>query len=287
MAINYNSVSEISGLLKKYGLHMSKKFGQNFLLDERQRSAIIDTLDVKPGERVWEIGPGIGALTYGLLQLPVDVTVFEIDRGFISILKNEFCSYKNFNIVEGDFLKTWESSWAEAPPDRIIGNLPYSVGSVIIAALVKSDIMCSRMVFTLQKEVVERITAVSGSKAFSGFSLICQYKWRCTKKGMVPRNAFFPVPDVTSAYMTMDYVGKNENVSRNLYDKFVNDIFLSRRKTIRNNIKNGILKNIIPSEAILEACVQNGVSPGARGEELTVDEVVKICGVLQERYSMR
>ncbi|MBN2508796.1 MAG: ribosomal RNA small subunit methyltransferase A [Spirochaetales bacterium] len=282
MAINYESASAVAEVLKIHGLHLSKKFGQNFLLHPYYQHAIIGFLDAKEGETVWEIGPGIGALTHKLVTLPVKLKVFEIDRGFIPLLYDEFGHNPHFSLQEGDFLKTWKDAWAESPPDRIIGNLPYSVGSVIIADLVKSDIDCKRMVFTLQKEVVERITAKPATKEYSGFSLICQYKWNCRKGGSVPRHVFFPVPDVTSAYVGMDHDDGGGIVPRALYDDFVNDLFRSRRKTIRNNLKQGMLQTRVNTDLLFEACQKAGIALDSRGEQLSVSEVISVCTYIME-----
>ena len=107
---DYNSPAELKQILDQNGFSMQKKFGQNFLINENARTKLIDALDVKEGTTVWEVGPGLGAMTNGLLERGTNLTAFEIDRGFISLLKQFFEQYiqkDTFRIIEGDVIKNW------------------------------------------------------------------------------------------------------------------------------------------------------------------------------------
>ena len=107
---DYNSAAELKQVLDANGFSMQKKFGQNFLINQQARNKLIDALDVQEGTKVWEVGPGLGAMTSGLLEKGADLTVFEIDRGFISLISQYFDDYSKkgkFRIVEGDVLKNW------------------------------------------------------------------------------------------------------------------------------------------------------------------------------------
>jgi len=107
--INYNSASALKAFLAQEGLGMRKKFGQNFLINPAVRQTLADALESRGGDEVWEIGPGLGAMTAMLLEKGLKVKAFEIDEGFIRILKQEFAEEKNFCLIEGDVLKTWKS----------------------------------------------------------------------------------------------------------------------------------------------------------------------------------
>ena len=138
--LNYDSPSEIDRVLKENGLAMSKKFGQNFLINRTNRERLISLMDIEEGMRVWEIGPGLGAITHMLLKKGVELTAFEIDKGFIKILNEmAFNDEENFALVEGDALKTLFKKKLLPLPDRIVGNLPYNVGSVMIAKLIENS----------------------------------------------------------------------------------------------------------------------------------------------------
>ncbi|HKL57168.1 MAG TPA: rRNA adenine N-6-methyltransferase family protein, partial [Sphaerochaeta sp.] len=117
----YDSPKAIKSLLDKEGLALSKKFGQNFLISRHVRENIARELDLEPSMKVWEVGPGIGALTALLLESGCSVTAFEIDHGFCRLLTEQaFGDDENFRLIEGDVLKTWERLWKdEGTPDRI------------------------------------------------------------------------------------------------------------------------------------------------------------------------
>lgn len=129
---NYSSPSFISGFLKERELGMQKRFGQNFMISPHARTKLAEAMDIKEGEKVWEIGAGLGALTAELLNRGANVTVFEIDRGFIGALRElfaRFISAGRLSIVEGDVMKSAkrkeESLLLEKKEIKIFGNLPY------------------------------------------------------------------------------------------------------------------------------------------------------------------
>ena len=123
---DYNSPAELNAFLESKGMAMQKKFGQNFLINESARKKIAASLGIQKGETVWEVGPGLGAMTKELVDLGAKVTVFEIDRGFASLISGFFEDYSKggtFRIVEGDVMKTWKGHLKEAgQPDRFFGN---------------------------------------------------------------------------------------------------------------------------------------------------------------------
>jgi 16S rRNA (adenine1518-N6/adenine1519-N6)-dimethyltransferase len=138
---DYDSPTAIKAFLEAEGLAMSKRLGQNFLVDSRARARILAELGAPPGAAVWEIGPGIGAMTAMALDSGLDVTAFEIDHGFARALRRIFGADPAFRLVEGDFLKTW-AAWARAEgrggrSDAVFGNLPYNASNAMVAALIE------------------------------------------------------------------------------------------------------------------------------------------------------
>ena len=167
-SLNYSSISSIQKVLEDNGLAMTKKFGQNFLLSEDARERIVQAMELEKGMEVWEVGPGLGAITHLLLKAGAAVTAFEIDHGFASILRSQAFADDDFTLVEGDALKTLFQRPMDA--DRIVGNLPYNVGSQIIARLIENSYLPPLMVFTLQREVADRMRAKPGDADYSSFS---------------------------------------------------------------------------------------------------------------------
>jgi len=262
---------------------MSKRFGQNFLVNPNARKRIIDLLSPSESEKVWEIGPGFGAMTHMISGNTDKLTVFEIDRGFCSFLKETFQDEDSFKLVEGDFLKTWRQELEEqGAPDCILGNLPYNVGSVIIGDLIKNSRLKSRMVFTLQKEVVKRMAAKPGSSDYSGFSLICQFTCKVENHGDISGGSFYPKPRVISSIVRLIPHNEYPYVNRQLFISVVNDMFAARRKTLKNNLIKGASAARWGTEPVLEGLKSINLPEGIRGEKLNIDEVIALTNAIEK-----
>jgi len=229
--INYNSAISLKSFLDQNGLGMQKKFGQNFLINPQIRYTLVEALGVKPQDEVWEIGPGLGAMTALLLEKQTKVKAFEIDIGFNRILKQLFCAEQGFFLVEGDVLKTWPKH--EAAP-YLIGNLPYNIAAVLLANLIENKKIFSRMVVTVQKEVALRMAALPGTPDYSSFSVLCASAYKVKPLMSIGRSSFYPAPNVDSMGVLFE---KRENcVYPDLFYKLVRSLFASRRKTVKNNL---------------------------------------------------
>ncbi|MDC7225561.1 MAG: 16S rRNA (adenine(1518)-N(6)/adenine(1519)-N(6))-dimethyltransferase RsmA [Spirochaetales bacterium] len=273
--INYDSPAELREFLESANLSMKKRFGQNFLVNKGGREKIISFLRFSADDSVWEIGPGLGAMTWHLLEGGADVRAFEIDHGFIGQLKEFYGEIPNFSLTEGDFLKNFKKMRddASASPDYILGNLPYVSGSVMIAEIVRSAIKPSGMVFTLQKEVGHRMAAEPGGKEYSGFSLVCQSKYDVFLRGELKPGSFYPRPAVQSVIVEMRPHNRFEPEDANIYYDLIDDLFLSRRKKISNNLVSGKLASKIGKQAASEALKSSGIDGGRRAETLSVADV--------------
>ena len=213
---------------------MSKRFGQNFLVDPNAREKLYAALGASSPVHIWEIGPGIGAMTALLLQRGHSVTAFEIDHGFARILRDLFGNEPRFTLVEGDFLKTWKAS---ALPNIVFGNLPYNVALAIIGDLLESVEVPRQMIFTVQKEAAQRIVSVPGTKDYSAFSVLCSSVCRAKILYDIGASAFWPRPRVTSSVIALsprpDPIAAGDRMG---FSRFVRGAFSSRRKTLRNNV---------------------------------------------------
>ncbi|MDP3178704.1 MAG: 16S rRNA (adenine(1518)-N(6)/adenine(1519)-N(6))-dimethyltransferase RsmA [Spirochaetaceae bacterium] len=262
---------------------MSKRFGQNFLVNRTQRERIIAELRAKAGASVWEIGPGIGAMTALALEAGLVVTAFEIDHGFSRLLRHLFGSYPSFRLVEGDFLKTWKKTLEESgAPERIFGNLPYSAANAIVADLIEGGLVSTRMVFTVQKEAALRMAASPGSKDYSAFSVLCTSACKVRLAFDLGASSFWPAPRVTSSLAVLE--PRREPVAaddRLGFSRFVRSVFLSRRKTLRNNAmaagRNGA--------QVAEALAARGIRPDVRAEALRPEELAALYVELERRRS--
>ena len=263
----YDSPSSLARLLETEGLSMSKRFGQNFLVNRGAREKVLAVLGPRAGERAWEIGPGIGSMTVMLLGAGLELSAFEIDHGFARLLRRFFADQPRFRLVEGDFLRTWKGESAGGGPDLIFGNLPYNVAAAIIAALIEGGQTPRRMVFTVQREAALRMTARPATKDYSSFTVLCASAWTPRLAFDLGAGSFWPQPRVTSSVVVMEPAENPLSPDdRRGFSRFVRQSFASRRKTLRNNLKaagwgEGILDEALASEGLDDKIRAEALSP--------------------------
>ncbi len=271
MTIAYDSPAAIRTFLEAEGLAMSKRFGQNFLVDRNAREKLCAAIGAAEPCHIWEIGPGIGSITSLLLEKGHRVTVFEIDHGFARILRELFGDNPRFTLVEGDVLKTWQGQFAAGLPDIIFGNLPYNVALAIVGDLLEAGCVPSKMVFTVQKEAAQRIIASPGSKDYSSFSVLCASVCKGKILYDIGASAFWPRPRVTSSVIAMaprpDPVAASD---REGFSRFVRGAFASRRKTLRNNLA---ALDARLAAGLGAALAERGIAEDIRAEALSPEQL--------------
>ncbi len=284
---DYSSPKSIMSFLEQKGLSPLKKFGQNFMINPYAKSKIISDLSLLENDTVWEIGAGLGVMTEEILKTKAKkLSSFEIDKGFISLLKSFFIDEiekKRFSIIEGDVLKNWEGEIEkEGKPTCVFGNLPYNIAATFIGDTISRGIIFEKCVFTVQKEVAERMTSKEGSENYSSFTVICKECYNVEGGLVLSPKSFWPHPSVFSqeVIMTKREGVKSENLS--FFVKVVHTLFSARRKTIKNNIK-GLLPTGVTSDFFFEQC---GIKGERRSETLSVQEFEKICEMLMKISSM-
>jgi 16S rRNA (adenine1518-N6/adenine1519-N6)-dimethyltransferase len=265
---------------------MRKKFGQNFLINGRIREKLLDALEMEKGREIWEVGPGLGAMTKGLLERGGILKAFEIDPAFAVLLRELFGEYKNFTLVEGDVLKTWQKEAAglsEFP--FLFGSLPYNIAAALIAEFIENEINFPRMVITVQNEVALRMAAKAGSKEYSSFSVLCASTYKVTPLMLIKGSSFYPSPNVDSRGVRLDILPGEERSSKSgLFFPLVRGLFSSRRKTIKNNLINFAASVIVKGKAektalaTLEKC---GLSGERRAETLGLSEFAALAKTLE------
>ena len=245
-----------------------KRFGQNFLHDVDVIRRIVEAIDPRPGQFIVEIGPGQAALTGALIERAGHLHAIEIDRDLAAGLRTRFPA-QQMTLIEADAL-TFDWSALATGPLRIVGNLPYNISTPLLFALMP---IAERMIdqhFMLQKEVVERMVAAPGGKTYGRLSVMLQFRYRLTKLFDVPREAFKPVPQVTSSLVRMKPIAATElpNVDAEAFARVVAAAFGQRRKTLRN-----ALSELLTTEQIIDS----GVDPQARAETLGVQSFVELA----------
>ena len=245
-----------------------KRFGQNFLHDADVVRRIVETIDPRPGQVIVEIGPGQAALTGSLVERAGHLYAIEIDRDLAAGLRNRFPA-QQLTLIEADAL-TFDWGTLTNGPLRIVGNLPYNISTPLLFTLMPFAERVIDQHFMLQKEVVERMVAAPGGKTYGRLSVMLQFRYRLTKLFDVPREAFKPVPQVTSSLVRMLPIAASElpNVDAEAFARVVAAAFGQRRKTLRN-----ALSELLSAEQI----IGSGVDPQARAETLDVQSFVQLA----------
>ena len=247
-----------------------RRFGQNFLVDSGIINAIVSAIDPQRGDKVVEIGPGLGAITEPLLARLDHLHVVEIDRDLIARLKKQHPPAR-MTIHEGDALAF---DFASIGKDlRLVGNLPYNISTPLLFHLADYVGIVRDMHFMLQKEVVERLVAVPGESDFSRISVMLQYRFHLEWLIDVPPESFDPPPKVQSAVVRLIPRAASELHAKNQekLSQVVQTAFSQRRKMLRNTLK-GTLGDAGFAEL--------GIDPTRRAEDLTVDDYVRIANHL-------
>lgn len=258
------SAGQVADLLQRHGLHPSRALGQNFVIDPNTVRRIARLAEVGPGDRVVEIGAGLGSLTLALLETGADVLAVELDRYLIPVLE-EVVVPQGARIVHGDALELdWEALLSD-PPWVLVANLPYNVATMVVADLLDEVPAISRMLVMVQREVGERIAAGVGSPAYGALSVKIAYWARASLVGRVPAAVFLPQPKVESSLVAIERRDRPAvdpaEVDASWLFRVVRAGFAQRRKMLRRS-----LAGLVSPEAFEAA----GVRPEARAEELDV-----------------
>ena len=268
--------SYVTRIMKERGFSTKKRFGQNFLIDQNIVDRIIQSADLKPGEWVLEIGPGLGALTRGLSEKAEHVVAIEIDTGLVEILK-ETLDNPNISIVEGDALSlNWrellENLGWRGQPLKLAANLPYYLTTPLIMKALESDLPFLSLVVMVQKEVATRMLAEPGSKDVGVLSLAVQYYAEGSLVLNVPRTVFIPSPAVDSAVVELRPRPPKVDAPRDELLTVIRASFQQRRKTVRNALKPVLEEWNLTPEQLDQAMSDAKIEPTIRGERLSLED---------------
>ena len=246
-------------VVNRFGLRMNKKLGQNFLI----RHAVVDDIaaaaELKPGDPVLEIGPGIGTLTQALAETGAAVTAVELDDHLLPVLDKTLEHYDNVRVVHGDIMRIDIAETMNHKPFKLL----------------EQKLPIEKIVVMVQKEVAERMVAAPGSKIYGALSVSVQYYTEPRMLFEISPKCFMPAPEVTSAVVSMD-VRQTPPVQVQEEKRFfqvVKTAFSQRRKTFSNTLKSaGLSKEQIAG--ILEASRIDG---SRRGETMSLQEFADVA----------
>ena len=245
--------TEVRDLLDRFDLRPKRSLGQNFVVEPNTVRRIAELSGVGPGDRVVEVGPGVGALTLALLETGAEVTAVEI-----------FDQLGAFRLVHADAMAVdWGELLGEGPW-TLVANLPYNVSVPLVCDLLDEVPAITRMVVMVQLEVADRLVAGPGEDAYGLPSVKVAYHAEARKVGRVPPSVFLPRPRVDSALV--EVVRRPEpavDADPEALFEVVRAGFAHRRKMLR-----GALRGLVDEEGLAAA----GVDPTARAEELGLDQ---------------
>ncbi len=274
-------------LLEKYKIRLSKRLGQNFLVDRNIIDIIVAAGDINKDDNVIEIGPGFGSLTQAILEQLGEGRLFAIEKDsrLVKVLLDLF-NDKQLDIINEDVMDINWTTFIEEKKllnktIKLIANLPYYITTPIIMGLLEARVPIDRYVFMVQKEVAERMAADPGGKDYGSLSIAVQYFSTPEIVHIVPSSVFIPRPAVDSAVIKLE-----RNIdppvqleSEDFFFQIVKAIFQQRRK----NIKNGLSKaaNIdLDKDLVLNCLAEMGLDKRIRGEKLSIEQIGELSNLL-------
>lgn len=281
--LNHDSAAQIRAVLERCGIGLKRRWGQNFLVNRPARERLLSLLDAHPGSLVWEIGPGLGAMTGPLLARGLRVVAFEIDHGLARLLSESLAGSRDFMLVEGDFVRTWRGALdRHGRPDSVLGNLPYRSASLMIADIVTGELRPKRCVFTVQRELAERLTASPGTRSYSSFTVLCRSCFRIVARGDLQPGSFWPPPEVVSSVVELTPLADAPSGAElRMLSRVTRALFAARRKTIRNNAVAAF------GAGVLAALERQGIDASGRAEDLEPRAYVGLARALLEAERAR
>lgn len=269
--------TDVRELAARLDVVPTKKLGQNFVTDPNTIRRIVAAAKLSGDETVVEIGPGLGSLTLGLLEVAAKVIAVEIDSKMAAALEETIAKRaagKDFVLVHEDALRITD---LPAKPDALVANLPYNISVPVLLHFLERFETIQRGLVLVQAEVAHRLAAGPGSKVYGVPSAKLAWYAEANLAGNVGRNIFWPVPNVDSAlvYFVKRETPLGDEALRLRTFAVIDAAFSQRRKTLRQ-----ALADFAGSPAEAEALLlEAGVNPTLRGEALSIDDFVKIASV--------
>lgn len=269
--------AEIRQLAESIGVVPTKKLGQNFVIDPNTIRKIVAVAKLTGRETVVEIGPGLGSLTLGLLEVVENLIAIEFDAKMAEAIVGTISkktSGKNFQLIHQDAMKVVDLPMA---PDALVANLPYNISVPVLLHFLETFPSIQSGLVLVQAEVAHRLAASPGSKVYGAPSVKLAWYSIANLAGNIGRSIFWPVPNVDSAlvYFKKRETALGDEALRTKTFEIIDYAFAQRRKTLRQ----ALAKFAGSADQAEKLLVSAGVSPSLRGEELTIFDFVKIAKV--------
>ena len=251
-------------------LRPRKSLSQNFLTDPEALDAIVAAAELRPGDRVVEVGPGLGVLTRRLLAAGASVLAVELDPGLVAYLRRELAEVTGFELIEADALSLHPREMFPGEPFKLVANIPYHITSPLLHAFLEGSRPPEVTVLLVQLEVAQRVASPPGGMSY--LSVFAQNVAEAELVARVPAAAFEPAPSVDSAVLRLrrrDDPPVRPGDGRETFYRIVQAGFRQRRKQVHNGLTRELPVDRSAVKAALDAC---GVVPDRRPQTLAVDE---------------
>lgn len=254
-----------------------KSFGQHFLNDDFVCHKIIEEADIRPGDNVIEVGPGMGALTDILFEMDINLWAIELERSVLNRLRPRFNKKENCHLIEGDALKFNFDDIPDASGQtfKLVSNLPYNISGPFIAKIIDERKYFTSLTLMLQKEVASRLTAEPGTKAYGALTVLTKTYFDTFMLFDVDPSSFTPPPKVQSSVIKLYKLDKPriDIIDEDSYKALVKNAFTGRRKTLLNSLSKSLK---IDKELVSTILKDSDIDPGRRAETLSIEEFAEL-----------
>ena len=268
---------EIRALAEELDITPTKKLGQNFVHDPNTVRRIVAAAELSPEDTVVEVGPGLGSLTLGLLEVASQVTALEIDPRLAQRLPQTVQTYApehapKLTVTNIDALTVTPTN-VETSPTALVANLPYNVSVPVLLHLLEQFPSIRRVLVMVQKEVADRLAATPGSKIYGVPSVKAAFYGEVSRAGTIGKHVFWPAPNIASGLVRIDVTADAaRRAQREAVFPLIDAAFSQRRKTLRSTLAQVYGTPQAAEEALRAA----GIDPGLRGEKLAVDDFLRL-----------
>jgi 16S rRNA (adenine1518-N6/adenine1519-N6)-dimethyltransferase len=254
--------------------------GQNLLIDKKFLERIVEASKVLSGDKIVEIGAGLGVLTEALAEKGAEVWGLELDSGFFRVLEEKFVKRREIHLIHADALKyDFEGLAEEIGSLRVVANLPYNVSSRLIFRFFEHRNLFDELIILLQREVAERLVARPGTKDYGILTVLLAVSSQIERLFNIPAAAFFPTPAIKSTLVKITFSPDRAEIKdEGLFIRLVKAAFAGRRKTLRNTLRSS--NTGISEEMISEAAEKARIDLRLRGEALTPQDFVRFSNAL-------
>ena len=275
------SLSDIRGFLERHGLQANRELGQNFLCDEALAAKLVVKAGVEPGDRVIEVGTGLGILTRALAARAAQVVTIEVDSGLVRALRADSVLSSNVELIHDDALRVDLEALAGQgdAPVRLVGNLPYSISAPLLRRLLDLRGRLVDWSVMIQREVAERLLARPGSRDYGSFAVLHALTVAQERVMSLAPGCFHPVPKVRSSFVRLRPLAQPLLGSDELppVERVVRAAFSQRRKTLVNALQGGALVPVPETERLVAELDALGIDRRARAESLPPETLLALA----------